>query len=232
MPVRWNRDEVVLVVPPPDSPSLDHEKLTILVERAARSWRHEDFGLAIRVEPTFKQRPSTKDGISTLRVLSSRWCPDGKSGDADCYNKHQVANTALQSAPWQGREERQLSEADIVINGVERSWRLPDDERDLAAVIVHELGHAIGLEHPCSSARGSSRDCAPYEGAAMHPMPMRSTFVERPWPSEPELQLLRALYPVSPTPGPGNLWMAGAALALLFVLLLGCKHLCAVMTKK
>lgn len=217
LPVRWERETIVLVVPPPHDPGLDHEQLVTLTQRAADVWKDGRLGISIVAEPAFQAAPPGKDGTSTLNLLTSRWCPPGKTGDAECYGSAQVANTTLESLPWPDRQERKLLEADIVINGVERVWRLPHHQSELSAVLVHEIGHLLGLDHPCAGSASGTDACAPYVAAAMHPMPLREGTGPILKPTTDEVQLLRELYSGPASSNTALIW--GAAFIFTLTLL-------------
>lgn len=79
-------------------------------------------------------RTIAADGVSRIAILEGNW-PGGADGAAATTIRER--NGAL----W--------TEADIRVNGVDFQWSTTGDVQrpDLQSVIVHELGHALGLMH-------------------------------------------------------------------------------------
>lgn len=62
-------------------------------------------------------------------------------------------------------------DADIIFNGVDHSWSTTDplsSDADIESIAVHEIGHLIGLGHPCTDE--SETDCLSQDVAVMNPV--------------------------------------------------------------
>lgn len=86
------------------------------------------------------------------------------------------------------------SEADIVFNGFDSTWSTDDGPSavDVGSIALHEIGHLLGLDHPCDKEGGQEENCNGPERSIM--TPVWSNELERsPLPDDEEG--VRALYP-------------------------------------
>jgi len=138
---------VQLVVVPAPGPL--GSALLAATEHAAQRW-HEATGLEIvvRVEPGAPPRVS-EDGRTSVVLRTRRWCPDDPS--LPCHDPSRHALTQLYTRPVAGNPKAaEILEADIELNAVHFDWQaLPPHSLD--AVLLHELGHVLGLEHTCNA---------------------------------------------------------------------------------
>jgi hypothetical protein len=107
--------------------------------------------------------PSSADvGYDRRNVITFRrdtWCRQpGRQDDAgveqpDCYPSTALAVTSV----FKNAKTGEILDADIELNAVDYSWgdrvALADaaspDTMDFLYAVTHEMGHVIGLDHPC-----------------------------------------------------------------------------------
>jgi hypothetical protein len=86
--------------------------------------------------------------------------------------------------------------ADIIFNGFDHTWSVDDGPSavDVGSIALHEIGHFIGLDHPCDVEGGQEVNCNGPEASAMTPV-WDNEVVRQPLPDDEEG--VRALYPAS-----------------------------------
>lgn len=87
--------------------------------------------------------------------------------------------------------------ADIVFNGADSTWSAGDPIRavDVESIAVHEIGHLLGLDHPCDGAAPNETNCNDGDRSVMTPA-WPGGDARTPLPDD--VEGLLALYPQQP----------------------------------
>jgi hypothetical protein len=90
--------------------------------------------------------------VSLVVFRQDRWCKNGRQQEG-CYEREARAMTSVFVRRSPGRlDDGEILEADLELNAVDYRLTAGDGAgaRDLRVTLVHELGHVLGFEHPCS----------------------------------------------------------------------------------
>jgi MYXO-CTERM domain-containing protein len=146
--------------------------VTAAVERAAATWRETECGEPGISAPKTTTLPAAPgDGVNTIQWIKSGWVERGLPRDA-------AGATDVQYERASGGEWR-IVEADVYLNAELFRW-LPagegpePDYRSVLSVLTHEMGHVLGLMHPCEpGGSGGAPDCSSHsemQGVTMYPL--------------------------------------------------------------
>lgn len=164
LPARWQRPQIELVVRTHDVPAgWTRAQLLATLRSTAARWSTPAVrctALRIAVRDGDDQAPGAlRDRVSSVSVYAHRFCRGGVERRGGCYDPRMAALTTTQFGDTAGREIM-IDEADIELNAADFRFApvgrtAMAGELDLEAVLLHELGHAIGLADNCR-AGGSS----------------------------------------------------------------------------
>lgn len=96
------------------------------------------------VEPYFAgwttEEPASRDGVSTIAWIAD-WAKRGYPAQSPGYTDMQYRG---HDGAWE------IADADVYLDATSYDWTITTDrDTSLPAVLTHELGHALGLLHPC-----------------------------------------------------------------------------------
>jgi hypothetical protein len=146
-------------------PGADPEATRATVAAAASAWTADAIDCTgLRIALDFRRGPgpaSANDGVNAIGARLDTWCSDGgghggapptPSAPGCRSDPSELAWTAVFAAADSGR----IQGADVQLNAVSFHWGDPAAAHpaqghavDLQAALMHEIGHALGLAHPC-----------------------------------------------------------------------------------
>lgn len=170
VPVGRSESTVQVLLSTELAPGLDETTLLPALDVASAAWSLPCSPLEILVLGTSTRPASTADGLTSVTVVTSGWAERG-------YDAAEAANTELRFSDEGDR--LLITDADIFLNADTIDWTSPDAP-DLAAVLVHELGHAaFGLAHPCGEPSTIACTDAIRDASLMHPAYQAGAVVPR-----------------------------------------------------
>jgi hypothetical protein len=107
-----------------------------------------------------------KDNINVIKFRDATWCRPAVGDDPPRCHSPSAAGltTAVYVDDSSSDRDGAIVDADIELNGVDFAISTNDQtlgtagcKSDLANTLTHELGHLLGLEHPCRAAQDPPR---------------------------------------------------------------------------
>ena len=193
--LHWNERQIVLQLSPERPGAPLEPGVREALERAAGTWNSALAGCAA---PRFAlgAKPLASPGIRedlANEVLFHRrtWSSPSSPDPDDGYDSTRHALTRVRPHREPGNEG-EIRDADIEVNGVGFEWSARGERAgtlSLEAMFVHELGHALGLDHPCLDAANASVRCDDprVQGAVMQPNAAELFAGKSPGPLEAEI---------------------------------------------
>jgi hypothetical protein len=167
LPTRWKQPAIELVLRTQELPDgWAREQLLEALAGAAATWSAPNVActsLRIRVRDGDQAAPGAqRDGVSSVSFYTRDFCNGGVRRTGRCYDSRMAALTTTQYGEATAQEVA-IDEADIELNAVNFRFAAGPVVRaagslDLQAVLVHEIGHVLGLADNCRAGGGGRDD--------------------------------------------------------------------------
>jgi hypothetical protein len=169
--VRWDGREVGYRLHSSIPAALRLEDVSAAAEAAAGRWAEASNNhIRFKLERTTDEAAAPDDGVNTIQFVETGWEERGFDPAAAAitdvsYVQNSVGNWVI-------------AEADLYLNAENHAFGLSSDvesnSRDLNSVLTHEVGHMLGLWHPCElGGSNGAPDCSTdpdFETVTMYPV--------------------------------------------------------------
>jgi MYXO-CTERM domain-containing protein len=148
-------------------PGIDPAAVRDAATAAARAWSAEANACTnLEIRLTFaggSGPPPANDGVNVIGARSDGWCAtaiDASPETAVDAGTMCNAPSATAASTVFATSDGRIVSADTELNTLAYAWAAldaqgnPSDKTDLQSVLTHEIGHLIGLGHPCWSGFG------------------------------------------------------------------------------
>jgi hypothetical protein len=154
--LHWRAKEIVLTPAPERRGERPFELLSPALIAAASAWNQALAGCKaprLLVNRTLLSGPLLGDDrVNAVIVHERKWCPTTSVQPEHCYPADSQAHTLLYPSIEPGSpKDGELRGIDIEVNAVDYQWSVREAKSSLSlqTIFMHELGHVLGLDHPC-----------------------------------------------------------------------------------
>jgi hypothetical protein len=160
VPIYWPGDCVYMQPDSAGTPDLKATDAFAAIQRAIANWNTADAGLAYM--QLFYDTPASLDahldGINTIKFRIDKWChPDDNQVHGLCYSAQAAGITTVFFVQDGHSNAGAIEDTDIELNNINFQFVIEPNEgsltdrapADLENTVTHELGHVLGLDHPC-----------------------------------------------------------------------------------
>lgn len=164
IPVRWASPIVRFEINGNGTVQLGDKAATVAaIRRAMETWNTVNCS-SFRFEDAGVSNRQAGIDFKNVIVFRDKWWP---------YDPSRLAQTTVTV----DKETGEIVDADIQLNAVHFQWSLGDADvlADVQAVVTHELGHALGLDHACDDQEGCPQSPALLSATMYHLIPAGET---------------------------------------------------------
>ena len=165
--MRWRSGCVFITADARGSTDIGAEQEFSIIKRVLENWQ-EATGACSYLQ--FRRNVAWEgdlgyDGVNRITFREQAWCPpDVEPGSAGCYPIEATAITTVFHVDNPARpDDGMILDADIELNSVHYAMATScettcqstgsGDLEDLENTLTHEMGHLVGLDHPCWTPR-------------------------------------------------------------------------------
>ena len=164
----WESGCVYVTVDAEGTKEITGDTEVAVVDQVIASWNDGIRGcsyMSVVREPS-RNMEVGKDRINVIKFRDASWCRPAVGDDAPrCHSPSAAGLTTAVFVDDSGSDrDGAIVDADIELNGVDFAISANDQtlgtagcKSDLANTLTHEMGHLLGLEHPCRTAADPPR---------------------------------------------------------------------------